>query len=74
MPWDFSVVGFDDIDAAEYQQPPLTTVRQPLEHMGELAGRLLLDKLEPASEEIHGGPRRLEADLQIRASTGPAFR
>ena len=74
VPWDFSVVGFDDIDAAEYQHPPLTTVRQPLEDMGELAGRLLLDKLDPGSASLLCGPRRLEADLQIRASTGPAFR
>jgi DNA-binding LacI/PurR family transcriptional regulator len=37
VPDDVSVVGFDDIQNAAYQNPGLTTVRQPLREMGRLA-------------------------------------
>ncbi|WP_157448714.1 LacI family DNA-binding transcriptional regulator [Deinococcus peraridilitoris] len=43
VPHDLSVVGFDDIHAAAYTDPPLTTVRQPLQQMGEKAARVLID-------------------------------
>ncbi len=35
VPQDISVVGFDDIDYAEVCDPPLTTVAQPAEEIGE---------------------------------------
>jgi DNA-binding LacI/PurR family transcriptional regulator len=41
VPEDVSVVGFDDIPAARWARPGLTTVRQPLLEKGEIAGRLL---------------------------------
>lgn len=41
VPEDFSILGFDDIEAAEYVTPSLTTLRQPTEAMGEAAVRLL---------------------------------
>ena len=37
VPEDVSVIGFDDIESAGYLSPSLTTLRQPLEQMGELA-------------------------------------
>ena len=37
VPDDVSVVGFDDIQSAAYQNPALTTVRQPLREMGRIA-------------------------------------
>jgi DNA-binding LacI/PurR family transcriptional regulator len=46
VPDDISVVGFDDIQSAAYINPPLTTVRQPLLKMGEIAARTLLDRIE----------------------------
>lgn len=46
VPEDVSVVGFDDIQSAAYINPPLTTVRQPLQKMGELAARTLLERIE----------------------------
>ena len=46
VPDDISVVGFDDIQGAAYCNPALTTVRQPLEKMGEIAARSLLDRIE----------------------------
>jgi LacI family transcriptional regulator len=46
IPEDISIVGFDDIPQALHVHPPLTTVRQPLEHMGRLAARMLLRQID----------------------------
>jgi LacI family transcriptional regulator len=43
IPDQLSVVGFDDLPAARWASPPLTTVRQPLEEMGRLAARTILN-------------------------------
>jgi DNA-binding LacI/PurR family transcriptional regulator len=66
VPGDVSVVGFDDIQNAAYQNPGLTTVRQPLREMGELAARTLLRRL--AGED---SPHTLtvEPQLVVRGST-----
>ena len=45
---DVSVVGFDDILSAAFQNPSLTTVRQPLHEMGQPAAATLLSKLNVA--------------------------
>ncbi len=45
VPDDCSVMGFDDIPAAAFQTPRLTTIRQPLQQMGQAAASLLLRKL-----------------------------
>ncbi|MGC9198610.1 MAG: LacI family DNA-binding transcriptional regulator [Acidobacteriaceae bacterium] len=45
VPKDISVVGFDDINAAHFHVPSLTTIRQPLKHMGRLAAGILLDRI-----------------------------
>jgi DNA-binding LacI/PurR family transcriptional regulator len=37
-----AVVGFDDIEMAQYTEPPLTTVRQPVVELGRLLARQLL--------------------------------
>jgi LacI family repressor for deo operon, udp, cdd, tsx, nupC, and nupG len=39
VPQDLSVVGFDDIRFAQYADPPLTTIRQPMRELGEAATR-----------------------------------
>jgi len=70
IPKDVSVVGFDDIKIAVHNNPTLTTVRQPLEKMGETAARFLLERLEdhrPWVPEIV-----VEPELVVRDSTGPA--
>ncbi len=43
VPEDIALVGFDDVPQAAYLDPPLTTVRQPIERMGAMAVRLLVD-------------------------------
>lgn len=46
VPEDVSVVGYDDIPLAEYCDPPLTTLRQPMREVGALATRLLIQNIE----------------------------
>jgi LacI family transcriptional regulator len=68
VPEDVSVVGFDDIQSAAYHNPSLTTVRQPLREMGELAARILLARI--GGEE--GANQRfvtVEPQLVVRGST-----
>jgi DNA-binding LacI/PurR family transcriptional regulator len=53
VPDDVAVVGFDDIQIARYSDPPLTTVRQPIEEIGRTIARQLLrllagEQIEPA--------------------------
>lgn len=45
VPEDIVVVGFDDDEHARSANPPLTTVAQPIERLGETAVHLLLDKI-----------------------------
>jgi DNA-binding LacI/PurR family transcriptional regulator len=46
VPDDVSVIGFDDIPLASYFDPPLTTLRQPLEGSGRQAARLLIETIQ----------------------------
>lgn len=70
VPEDVSVLGFDDIYAAEFHNPALTTIRQPLFEMGELAGQTLLKTISKKNigDEI---PNTLtvEPELIVRNST-----
>lgn len=43
IPRDFSIVGFDDIDIAQWIFPSLTTVHQPFEQMGQTVAQFLMD-------------------------------
>lgn len=45
VPEDMSVIGFDDIKAAAFNTPSLTTVRQPLSEMGLIAAKYALDRI-----------------------------
>jgi LacI family transcriptional regulator len=54
IPGDISLVGFDDNVIARTVRPRLTSVRQPLEEMGEAACRLLIDRIRrPSSVNRH---------------------
>ena len=52
VPEDVSVIGFDDIESAGYLTPSLTTLRQPLQQMGELAAGHLMDMIEAGQEPV----------------------
>jgi LacI family transcriptional regulator len=71
VPQDVALVGFDDVPLASAVEPPLTTVRQPIERMGSMAADLLLDLLEnPPEEEAPAHRIILPGELAIRASCG----
>jgi LacI family transcriptional regulator len=72
VPQDVSVVGFDDIESAAFHNPSLTTVRQPLHEMGELAAQRLLELLGEEPEEP--SVVAVRPQLVVRDSTAPASR
>lgn len=67
VPDELSVVGFDDIPAARYLTPPLTTVEQDFAELGRRTIAALIDEIE------HGGPLRqhppITSRLIVRSST-----
>lgn len=69
VPEDVSVVGFDDIYAAAFHNPALTTIRQPLFEMGRIAAKTVLEEL--AGKRNGNSPRVLnvEPTLIVRRST-----
>lgn len=46
IPEDLKIVGYDDINLATLIVPPLTTIKQPIEKMAELAVNILIDQME----------------------------
>ena len=66
VPQDISVMGFDDIPGAMFQTPSLTTVRQPLNRMGEVAAQTLLERIDGKTEE---SDIAIEPELIVREST-----
>lgn len=71
VPEDISVVGFDDIQSAAYQNPGLTTVRQPLREMGRIAAEILLRRILRVGQFPQDGERMVEPELVIRETTAP---
>lgn len=74
IPQDVSVVGFDDVQSAAFQNPGLTTVRQPLHKMGVLAAQTLLKQiLSPSSNleapPLHASQLVVDPEFIVRGST-----
>lgn len=69
VPEDVSVLGFDDIQSAEFHVPSLTTVHQPLQEMGSTAAEMLLKNLQG---ELTPSLIRVDPTLVVRESTAPA--
>ncbi len=72
VPEDVSVLGFDDIYAAAFHNPALTTIRQPLFEMGSLAAKTLLERV--AKNQPDDGAKipetlTVEPKLIVRQST-----
>ncbi|GAA4765231.1 LacI family DNA-binding transcriptional regulator [Streptomyces sanyensis] len=70
VPAEVSVVGFDDSPLIAFTDPPLTTVRQPVQAMGQAAVRALLEEIggtpAPHSEFV------FMPELVVRGSTASA--
>jgi DNA-binding LacI/PurR family transcriptional regulator len=69
VPRDVSVVGFDDIPGAAFHYPSLTTVRQPLRRMGEIAVEVLIGRIE--EEKEYQREIAVQPEIVVRESTGP---
>jgi DNA-binding LacI/PurR family transcriptional regulator len=86
VPTDMSIIGYSDVSVAEYGNPPLTTIVQPLIEMGRIAARRLMQRINENNqhkghphyddEEWDDEPLQeiLPTRLIIRESTGPARR
>ena len=72
VPTDVSVIGFDDIKAAGFTLPRLTTIHQPLEQFGRIAGEHLLGRIKGSIASRQEIP--VQPTLIARESTGPVRR
>jgi DNA-binding LacI/PurR family transcriptional regulator len=70
VPQDVSVMGFDDIPGAAFNTPTLTTVRQPLARMGQVAAQTLLERI--AGRDDYPPEIAIEPELVVRESTAKA--
>ena len=74
VPNDCSVVGFDDIPGAEFNNPPLTTVQQQLEMQGSLGAEIVEEMIRATVEKraAQAKYRKVSPKLIVRESTCPA--
>jgi DNA-binding LacI/PurR family transcriptional regulator len=70
VPEDVSVIGFDDSALMNCVEPPLTTVRQPIETMGRMVIELLVSQINGTASTPD--EFLFEPELVVRGSTGPA--
>jgi DNA-binding LacI/PurR family transcriptional regulator len=68
-PDDVSVIGYDDSTLMTCTDPPLTTVRQPIEAMGRAAVELLANLI--AGTEVTREELLFEPELVVRGSAAP---
>ncbi len=68
VPQDISVIGFDDMPLASFFQPALTTVRQDMYRIGQVAAQTLIDLIE--KKDLPHKQIQIPAELVIRDSTG----
>jgi DNA-binding LacI/PurR family transcriptional regulator len=69
IPGEVSVTGFDDQPEAAWVRPRLTTVRQPIQAKGRVAGDFLISAIRSENQHPH---QLLHTALIVRESTGPA--
>jgi LacI family transcriptional regulator len=71
VPEDCSVVGFDDVAASNLYTPSITTVRQPMEIMGNMGASVVLDGINGVIEKrkVAAVHRKVAPELAVREST-----
>jgi LacI family transcriptional regulator len=74
IPEDVSVIGFDDIQSAAYQNPGLTTIRQPLREMGVTAASMLVRRISGGKKADFPHHIVVEPELIVRGSTASVSR
>jgi DNA-binding LacI/PurR family transcriptional regulator len=72
VPGDVSVVGFDDSPLIAFADPPLTTIRKPVEAMGAAAVDALLEEI--SGNPVHRAEFVFQPELVVRGSTAAAPR
>lgn len=70
VPTELSIIGFDDTPAAQMISPPLTTIRQPLGEIGQLATQILIECLRQPQNCVTT-TQLVQPALVVRASTAP---
>jgi LacI family transcriptional regulator, repressor for deo operon, udp, cdd, tsx, nupC, and nupG len=70
VPEDLSVVGYDDSPLIAFTDPPLTTLRQPVNAMAVAAVRALIDEIH--GHATHRSEYVFRPELVVRSSTGVA--
>ena len=71
VPQDVSIVGFDDVQSAAFQNPALTTVRQPLRTMGMLAAEAIVRQIVTPTDKPSSRQVMVDPELIVRESTAP---
>lgn len=69
VPKDVSVIGYDDIPLSSYFDPPLTTVRQPMEEFGRIGAQILIEALD--NRYFKPQVVKLAPELIIRETCAP---
>jgi LacI family transcriptional regulator len=71
VPEHCSVIGFDDVAASSLYNPPLTTIRQPMQDMGAMAATLVVEGINAVLEkrEVSAVHRKMAPELAVREST-----
>jgi len=69
VPEDVSVIGFDDIQSAAFQNPSLTTVRQPLRQMGVIGAETLLERINTPRKVSYPKEIVVKPELVVRGTT-----
>ena len=72
VPDDVSIIGYDDIPEAEFSEPSLTTIRQPMEEIGRAGTRLLIELI--GRRAAGPGQALFDTELIERASCAPPSR
>lgn len=73
VPQDCSVIGFDDIPAAAFYNPSLTSVREHLEKLASMGAEILMDAMRAGRKNQAVSPvhRKIKPELIVRESSAP---
>ena len=71
IPEDISLIGFTNLPAAELLNPPLSTVTQPAQEIGQLAAERLIELIERKHKSTGPSVMKLPTTLVVRESSSP---
>src|SRR5215469_745561 len=76
VPQDCSVIGFDDIPAAAFYNPSLTTVREHLEQLASMGAEILIEAIRDGrkNQTVSAVHRKIKPELVVRESTSPVHK